>query len=235
MTKISGIRTDFLTLVFAAALSACGGGGSDTVAATASVNTFPLQAAYKALVTAGQNNNFSVAGTCPGSARFTAGGAIPAVFEGVAGYSATSILTANLTNCTTASISITGSTYYDANYAVIGAVSTPVSYAKAVNASLALPVSVRVNDTGVLSTLTVYTDSTKTTTAGQVILSYVVEPDTSSTAIVNVISKGYNASNILLLTQQTRYRIDAVGNGGILSIDLQAASISTNHFILTKI
>lgn len=213
-------------------VAGCGGGGSST---PASVSSFPLQVGYKALVVAGQSNNFTVTGTCPGTATFTAGAALPATFEGVAGFSATGVLNVNLTNCTAASISNTATSYYDSNYAPIGSVSPPVSYAKFLTAPPTLPASVKVGDVGALSTLTVYTDGTKTTVAGQVVLSYVIESDTSASAIVNVISKGYNAANVLLITQQTRYRIDAAGTLTIVSIDLQASSVSTNHFLLTKV
>ena len=89
-------------------------------------------------------------------------------------------------------------------------------------------------DTAVYATLTTYTDSTKTVTTGQRILSYVVEADTADTAIVNLISKGYNTSNQLLFTQQSRLRISASGALTAVSIDVQYSTTSTNHLVYTK-
>jgi hypothetical protein len=235
LNKIASTQLVISSLASALLLSACGGGGSDSSTTTASTTVFPLQAGYKASVVAGQSNSFSVAGTCPGTATFTASAAVPANFEGVAGFSSVGVLNVSLSACSLNTISNTATNYFDSNYAATGSVSPPVSYAKFLTAPLAVPASVKVGDAGVLSTLTVYTDGTKATVAGQVVLSYVIESDTGATAIVNLISKGYNASNVLLTTQQTRYRIAAAGTLAIVSIDIQASSTSTNHFLLTKI
>ncbi|WP_296446100.1 hypothetical protein [Rhodoferax sp. UBA5149] len=93
------------------------------------------------------------------------------------------------------------------------------------------PASVTVGSTGVFGTLTLYTDSTKTIPTGQSVGSYVVEPDTATTAIVNQISKNYNASGVLTLTEQDRYRIAATGTPVLVSIDTQAANGSTTHLV----
>lgn len=70
---------------------------------------------------------------------------------------------------------------------------------------------------------------------GSRVFSYVVEADTLSTAIVNVIAKDYDTSNQLILTQQSRYRIAADGKLTSTSIDAQYSTTSTSHFVLTKI
>ena len=98
----------------------------------------------------------------------------------------------------------------------------------------ALPPSVKVGDTAVFTTLITYTDSTKATVTGQRILSYVIESDAADTAIANFITRSYNAANQLLFTQQSRLRIASNGTLTALSIDLQFATTSTNHFVYTK-
>ena len=97
-----------------------------------------------------------------------------------------------------------------------------------------MPATASVGSTGVVANLTVYTDSTKAVVSGQRQLSYVVEADTSTTAIVNLITRSYNASNQLLFTQQSRFRIGATGPVTAVSIDVQYSTTSTNRLVYTR-
>jgi hypothetical protein len=65
-------------------------------------------------------------------------------------------------------------------------------------------------------------------------MSYLVEADSSTTAIVNVISKSYDMSDQLLLNQQVRYRIDSAGALELVSIDAQYSTTSTIHLVYTS-
>lgn len=56
---------------------------------------------------------------------------------------------------------------------------------------ITIPSSVKVGDGATVGTETLYTDSTKFTPAGTDVDSYVVEPDTAQTAIVNLITNSY--------------------------------------------
>ena len=91
--------------VAALSLSGCGGGGSDSGTTTAATS-FPLQAGYKLRISAGAADNFSISGTCTGTANITTGAATTSTFEGVVGYAAPQTVTINLTNCTPASNAI---------------------------------------------------------------------------------------------------------------------------------
>jgi 5-enolpyruvylshikimate-3-phosphate synthase len=88
-----------------------------------------------------------------------------------------------------------------------------------------------VGNTGILGTETLYTNSTKTVRNGTVTTSYVVEPDTSSTAIINLIGRIYNASGTLTQTEQDRYRINATGNLTPVSANIQYSN--TTNLVLT--
>ena len=229
-------KSKFVYVSFAVAalsLSGCGGGGSDSGTTTA-VTSFPLQAGYKVLISAGAADNFSISGTCTGTANITTGAATTSTFEGVVGYAAPQTVTINVTNCTLASNAVTGTNYYDSNYTPLGSNILGVEYAKFLTQPPAIPASVKVGDTAVYATFTTYTNSTKTTPTGQSILSYVIESDTSVSAIVNLISKDYDLANQLLFTQQTKYRVVADGSLTILSIDVQYSTTSTNHLLFTK-
>lgn len=216
-------------------LSACGGGTSTpSTLASVTVSSFPLQAGYKKLIVSGEVDNFTISGTCAGSATFSVSQPSSGTFEGATALSSTSTLTQNLTNCTPATFATTGTTYYDINYSPLGSSDSSV-YAKFLTPLPAIPATVKIGDTAIYGTENLFTDSTKKTTSGQRTVSYVIETDgaSTSTAIVNLISKDYNTSNQLTLTQQERYRIVADGTLSIVSIDAQASTTSTNHFLYT--
>lgn len=222
-------------------LTACGGGGSSTTAGpVTSTLSFPLQSGYKTLIANGLSKNFTatITGpalpvTCTGSGNKSSSPATTAAtFEGVAGFSATATFTMTLTNCTPASTAQTSTAYFDSNYVQLGVDSVGVNYAVFLNPPN-IPTSVTVGGTGIIGTQTLYTDSTKATPNGTVAMSYVIEADTSNTAIVNLIAKIYDAGGTLTATEQDRYRIDALGTLTPTSIDIQYSNTSTNHMVLT--
>ena len=80
-----------------------------------------------------------------------------------------------------------------------------------------------------------YTDNSKNFLVSQDEISYVIEPDTANTAIVNMIDKSYDLSGSLTSTEQDRSRIKADGSLIPVSADLQAANGSTTHLVLTAL
>lgn len=217
-------------------LAACGGGGSsvsNVPTAPITPTTFALQAGYKARIASGSANNFTISGTCSGSSNLSSSAPGSGTFEGATALIATSTQTLTFTNCTPASAASTSIGYYDSNYNPLGHSSVGVEYGKFLSLP-ALPTSVKVGDTSVFGTETIYSDSTKLIVKGQRTLSYVIEADgtSSSTAIANLITKDFNQANQVLFTQQSRYRIATDGKLTALSIDVQY-STSTNHFVFT--
>jgi hypothetical protein len=226
-------------LVVSLLLTACGGGGggggpSGPVTSTLS---FPLQSAYKTAVVNGLSKTFTISGTCSGTGNSAAAPATTAsTFETVAGFSAAESLTMSFTNCTSASIAQSETEYWDSNYVPLGD-NTGVSSADAnygvYLTAPSIPTSVKVGGTGIIGTETFYTDSTKATGFGTSAISYVIEADTSTTAIVNFISNFYNTGNTLLWTEQNRYRIASTGGLTTVSKNVQYANGSTTHLVLT--
>jgi hypothetical protein len=237
-----------LTLIGAAVLTACGGGGGGD-GVTQSKLSFQLQSAYKALVTHGFSKTLTISGSCGGSGTYTVAPATTAAtFEGTAGFSASQTASLSFTGCAPASSATTATAYFDSNYAPLGSVVQGGSYG-VYTTPLTIPATVSVGDTGTLGTLTKYTDSTKTKlTCGSTILSYAIESDTADTAIVNLIQKDYELTSgvvhfsttpcssesiSLASTSQARYRIDANGILTPVSIDTQYANGSTTHLVFT--
>ena len=225
----------------AAVLSACGGGGGDSTPAAQTpiaptpVTSFALQAGYKARLASGSTVNYLVSGTCTGSARGSASAPNATTFEGSSALAVTTTLTISFTNCTPTSTAVTSLTYIDSNYSLLGSSVAGTYYGKFLTIPSPLPTSVKVGDTAVYGTETLYTDSSKQTSKGQRTYSYVIEPDGTSTttAIANLILKEFNSANQLLITGQSRARITADGTITPVSMDLQSSTTSTNHFVLT--
>ena len=97
---------------FAAMLSGCGGGGGGDAAPQASVMGFPLQSAYAAFIAGGSATNYSVSGSCHGTATISQSAPSPAVFGGVSGASASQTVTITFTDCTPATNAVTTTAYY---------------------------------------------------------------------------------------------------------------------------
>ena len=234
--------------ILSASLVACGGGGggsdssSSAPPAVTSPNSFAVASGYAARLKAAQNDNFTVvltSGTssCSGTAVIKTDPAVAASFEGATNAVAVGqTATITFTNCTPPSNTSTGKTYYDSDNTQIG-LSNDNEYdvATTLPGGLppALPASVKVGDKGDLGTLTMYQDSTKAVKNGTRKLSYVIEPDTATTAILNITNVASDNTNAVLSTQQSRYRMAADGSLSYQSIDVQFGTTSNAHLVYT--
>jgi hypothetical protein len=221
----------------ASVLTGCSGGGGDgSTGSPPSVSTtaFPLQSGYKKIIASGLSKSFTmtaISGTksCSGNGSKTSTPATTAaVFEGVTGLSATTTLSVTVpTSCTpptTVPQSTTTTTtieYFDSNYMPLGSKGITQNSYSVYTAALVIPISVSVGETGQIGTQILYSSSTKSTKIGSIVLSYVIEPDTSSTAIVNLRSKVYDTAEVLGAIEEDRYRIDAQGTLTPISVDIQ--------------
>lgn len=219
-----------LLIAFACSgLLACGGGGSTaTTGITASVLAFPLKSGANNLIVSGYSKAFTVSGTCTGSANISRSGATSgATFEGSSALSAVETITASYTGCSVSSAASSVTGYYDSNYVGLG-YSSSTRYG-VFRSPPVIPTTVTVGMTAIIGSENLYTNSSKATSAGRSDISFVIEPDSSTTAIVNVIGKDYDTSNALLSTVQSRFRIDASGLLTSVSVDVQYSTTSTTH------
>jgi len=233
MYKFSAIFA--LPLLLLAGLSGCGGGGGGGAPSgpVTSTLSFPFSSAENTLIQNGWTKTFSVAGTCSGTGSLTATPATtPATFEGAAALSNAETITISFTNCTPASAASTAASYYNSNYVPLGLSIVGSVYGVYLTPPT-IPTSVTVGGTGVIGTVTLYTDSTKATPSGREDISYVIQADTSTTAIVDKIIKTYNAAGTLTQTAQGYSRIAMTGAETPLSMDTQAANGSSTHLVWT--
>jgi hypothetical protein len=212
-------------------LSGCGG-GSDS---NASSGSLPLQAGYGALIREGEFPDFVVSGDCSGTASIWSAASVPTSFEGTSANAIAESATYSFTNCTPGSTASTGMNYYDSSNRLLGGTtSSSTTYAFVPLPTAVLPSLVRVGDSGDLDTVQLFSDSTKTATVGRADRSYVVERDVSESAIVNFISRRYDNFGLLLVTTQSRYRIDSSGAMAKVSIESQYGGPSNRHLLLTR-
>ena len=239
--KVHVFRLVGAAVLSASLLAACGGGGSDTPAAPAPsaapatpvVTAFALNTGYRARIANGATDNFNLSGSCSGTASIATAAATASTFEGVTGYASAQVSGINFTNCSPATNSATGTTYFNASYVPIGLSIVGGEYSKFESPPSDLPATVGVGDSGVVATLSTYADSTKVVATGKRVLSYAIEADTSTTAIANVITRSYDLGNQLLATQQSRYRMTESGTLTLLSIDVQFSTTSVIHLVYT--
>ena len=230
-----GYRTIALAGALSAALlTACGGGGGDA-GSTPTGNTidFPLQAGYKALINSGYTVNFDVSGSCTGTGSQVNQQPVAATFEGVAGFSVTSVQSITLPSCgTTDTITGTATDYFDTSLAAVGSSISGGDYG-VYQAAATLPVTVKVGDSGSFGTELLYSNSCKATPTGKDVFSYEISADTASTAIGTLISQDYDVNNVLVSTERDRYRIAADGSLTLLSVDIQYTGTNALHLVLT--
>lgn len=209
-------------------LAGCGGGsGSNGPTVVVSTLAFPLQSAYTALIRRGYSKNYVVDGTCSGSAIESALAATTAPlgvqFEGTqAALVADSRLTLLFADCTPipSPVTLFSTSYWDSNFVPLGETVPGGDYSVFLTPPT-FPESVRVGTSGILGRLNNYSNASKTVFTGHTDISFVIEPESADTAIVNLIAKDYDSSGIPTGTQQSRYRITNTGVLEPVSIDIQ--------------
>lgn len=199
------------------ALGACGGGGgtSSSSTTTASSLVFPFAQAFADFVSNSHSFTYSMTGSdagtsASGSGAITYGAAVGATFEGQNAFSQTATVSGTTTeNGQTTPYTATVQSFYTTNYEPLGSIS-PTDYC-VVQGNPVLPSGVKVGDTAVVYVEDCYQDSSKNAKTSQDTNSYVVERDTASTAIVNLISTTKSTLGLPQSMDQDRYRIDQAG------------------------
>jgi hypothetical protein len=87
---------------------------------------------------------------------------------------------------------------------------------------------------GAVGTEDFFTDHTRATPLGRVDYSFVVEPDTATSAIVNVIAQRFDAANQLQTTIQQRRRIRQDTLYSLVSWEKQDAVAPNLHVIFRR-
>jgi len=196
-----------------ALLAACGGGGGGgTPGPVASLLTFDLRAAYVSSFINTSTNRFTITGTqdgisITGSGTGTYGALSSGTFEGGAAQQRTSTVTGSfIVEGQSFPLNYSSVSWVDSNYYPLGA-DVGDEYTVVVGTAT-IPTAVRVGDSGQLYMSNRFTSSAKTTPLGTITSTYVVEPDTASTALVKFISTYKSTSNTIEKIVSAQYRVN---------------------------
>lgn len=200
-------------LLVALGLVGCGGGGGD--GPVTSIETFQLRTAFTNYLKSTQTHSGTLSGTYLGvsvSGNFTVTqGALSAgTFEGVAAERKTTLLTGTITG-TGGSVPIAASatSFWDSSYLPLGS-SGGTDYEVVIGAAI-IPATARVSDTALIFTANRYADSTKVTRRGTKEVTYAMEPDTASTALLKLIGINKDTGGTTTSTSSSTYRITPSG------------------------
>lgn len=200
-------------------LVACGGGGLAS-GPVASTEVFQLRTAYTNSLKASQSS-FSVNGTASkngkvvaltGSGTVTYSDLTSGFYGGNPALLQTTTVTGSAQgNGITFPVASKSTSYFNSNYEMLGN-STDAGYSERVTNSPSLPpLTAKVGDSGALWTFNTYSDSTKSSLIGKTVYSYVIEPDTASTALLKVIFDVYDNASKKLGNGSIVFKITPVG------------------------
>lgn len=203
-----------------ALLGGCGGGGSSSSSSgsvTSSIS-FDLGQAKANLSANGVSQPVDVSGKVnsvdiSGSGTITESPATASTFEGQTALRVTGSFSGSVSGGgQTIPLGVSAQVYATTNYVPLGEVLPSGEYWVAQAGSTSVPTTVKVNDTAVTAKFNRYSDSSKTTLLGTAVRSYVIEPDTSKTAIAKFLENEYDTSKTQVSSSQTSYRIDQFGS-----------------------
>jgi hypothetical protein len=206
----------FVSLVFC--LTGCGGGSGSTPIATtpvASTETYQLKTALANQASNSRSLPYTISGTSSGtsvsgSGTITQSSLMNATFEGETVLQKVTTDTVSLVvNGVTSPMASTSTNYMDSNYIPKGSSST--NEYDVVTGSVNIPATIRVNDTGIMYTTNRYTDSTKKSSLGTYVTSFVLQPDSASTALLKIISTQQNTSGVVTSIRTDNYRMTPAG------------------------
>lgn len=206
----------FFGIASVAFISACGGGGGGgSTGPVTSTETFQVRTALTNYLTSTATYNGTVSGTyssypVSGSFVVTQGNLGAGTFEGQSALSKSTTATGSfVVNGTTVPSAVTTTMYFDSNYVPLG--ETGGTDYEVVTGAVVIPTTARVGDTGNLYSVRRYSSSTKTVTRGTTQVSYVLEPDTASTAIFKMIQVEKDNSNTTTSTATISFQITPSG------------------------
>jgi hypothetical protein len=194
-----------------ALLSACGGGGGGASVPVASSSAFNLQEAYRSYYATSASYRFNITGTygvnaISGSGSAVVGSVSSGTFEGQSALQQTTTVTGSFTaNNQTIPLAASSISWVDASYMPRG--TSGGSEYIVVDGLATIPTSAKINDTGAVFTAKRYTTSAKTTLLGTRTVTYVVEADSGTTALVTLIDVDKNNSGTTTSTSTSQYRV----------------------------
>lgn len=186
-------------------------------------NSFDLKTARQNRLLKGFSKTFNITGDCLGTFSISDSPAVKTVWNGQSVYAVGTTEIVNNPNCSLGTSGTqTSITYYDLNFVELAKTHSDGSFSEFVKTSQ--PTSVKVGDTGTLGTWNHWNSTSKSQFYERDVHSYVVEPDSATSVIVNVIDRTYDSNNAFRITSQIRYRLSASGEFDLSNVTIDFAN-----------
>lgn len=219
----------------AALLAACGGGGGGSLSST-NLSSAPGDAALTSYLQAPHQNTLSATDSGGNSYVLQTSltpNAGTVSFNGHAGLlSSAAVVSLAKNGVTVAGPSSTTNYYTLSPYTPYGNVGSSGSPYAVVSSSVAIPATIKVNDSGTLDDVTFYHDSTKTVVDGMAVETYTVSARDASTLLMclTTVTSGVtgqgSADGLGDGTESDCYTVDAAGNAALISIAVTVGSVT---------
>jgi len=192
--------------------------------------TYDIKTAFQNRIIKGASKTFNVTGDCKGTFSQTDSPAAKTIWNNQTVYAVGNTNIPSIPNCSLGfSSTQTSITYYDLDFVDLAKFHSDGSYSEFVKSPR--PNSVTVGDSGTLGTWTHWNNTGKTNLYERDVMSYVIEPNTSSSVIVNLIDRTYDSNNQLEITSQLRFRLDSTGTLDWYSVTIDFANNKGHLFL----
>lgn len=193
--------------------------------------SFDYKTALQNRILKGASKTFNVSGDCKGTFSLTDSPAAKTTWNGQSVYAVGTTEIVNIPNC---NIGFSGTqssiTYYDMNFVELAKSHSNGTYSE--YAKILQPTSVKVSDTGTLGTWTHWNNTSKSEKYEIDIHSYIVEADTPTSVMFNIIDRTYPASNNQLeITSQLRFKLTSTGELDLFSVTVDFAN-NKGHLLM---
>ncbi len=213
------MKRPFCYLTLSLALVACGGGGGDNSSAAGSgggggtgATTFALDTAQTNLLTTPRSYTATATNGADTFTMFLSlTPSADATFEGVMRRRATQTLTIRRNGATVAA-STFENFFQLSPWQLAGAIYSDGTYAVATTANPPLPNSATVGSSGSLGTLTLYSNSSKSTVVLRQDATWTLEADTATSAWLCTNTVARDSLGVTVATTNGCFRIDSGGN-----------------------
>ena len=183
------------------------------------LQTFDYKTARQNQILKGFSKTFNVTGDCKGTFSLTESPAAKTNWNGKSVYAVGTTEIVTLPNCSLGmSDTQTRITYYDMNFVPLVQIPSKGRYIEYVVNSQ--PTFIKVGDTGTLGTWYNWDNISKSHLGAFDVLSYTVEPDTSTSVIFNMLDHSVLDTNQNDSNTQLRYRLTAAGDLDWISVTI---------------
>jgi hypothetical protein len=185
--------------------------------------SFDFKAAKKSMLLKGISKTFNLTGDCTSTFSRFDSPATRTVWNGQSVYAVANTEIAGTpvpANCALGSAgTYTSVTYYDLDFGELAKLDSDGYYSeyKAAANSASLN-ALTVGDSGSMGTWQRWNNTSKTSLIDSEVWSFIVEPDSPTSVIFNLVDRSYNNQNSLTNTTQIRYRIFSNGDFEVVSL-----------------